>query len=148
MRDLRDMIRGLAGRGLTVLLASHNMDEVEDLCDRVTVLRSGSVVFCGSVPDLRAQAPDPVFGLRTSDDTQAARIAHDVPGVTVERDPGGGLTVHAQQDRLDAYAIALGKADIAVRALDLTARPLEALFFRLTESQPEPVARPVPEAVR
>jgi hypothetical protein len=47
--------------------------------------------------------------------------------------------------------IALGRADIAVRRLDLESSALETLFFRLTERDPQEPAEPaadVPEAVR
>jgi ABC-2 type transport system ATP-binding protein len=134
MRDMRALIVRLAGEGVTILLSSHDMDEVEDLCDDVTIMRAGQVVFDGSMEELRDKAPDPAFRLSTSDDEKALTIAG--PGITVTRDDGG-LLVHAQRDRLDAYVIALGRADVAVRRLDLTASALTALFFRLTESGAE-----------
>lgn len=145
MRDMRTTIRRLADDGLTVLLSSHNMDEVEDLCDNVTIMRSGAVIFRGSIREMRTRAPDPIFRLRTSDDERASIIARDVPGVRVQVDDG--LVVHAQRERIDAYTIALGRADVAVRALELTMRPLAALFFQLTEPE-QPVALVEPEPVR
>ena len=42
-------------RGTTILLASHNMAEVERLCDRVVVMRTGSIVADGTVPALKAR---------------------------------------------------------------------------------------------
>lgn len=147
IRDMRDMIRRLRTQGMTVLLSSHNMAEIEDLCDNVTIMRAGSVVFTGSVRDLWAQAPDPVFHLQTSDDDGAAGLARAVPGVEAEPHSGGGLVVHAGRERLDTYAIELGRNGIAIRSLQLTRRPLEALFFRLTERQPDSVTDPVPEVV-
>src|SRR3954469_15212197 len=41
MRDMRALVRRLAGDGITVLLSSHLMDEVEALCNRVAILRAG-----------------------------------------------------------------------------------------------------------
>jgi ABC-2 type transport system ATP-binding protein len=130
MRDMRALIARLATEGTTVLLSSHDMDEVEDLCDDVTIMRTGKVVFDGSMEQLREKAPDPAYRLSTSDDDEAAALAG--PGLEVSPD-GDGLLVHAQRDQLDAYVIALGRSDIAVRRLELESSALKALFFRLTE---------------
>jgi len=130
MRDMRALLARLAAEGTTVLLSSHDMDEVEDLCDDVTIMRTGRVVFDGSMEQLREKAPDPAYRLSTSDDDKAVTLAG--PGLEVRAD-GDGLLVHAQQDRLDTYVIALGRAGVAVRRLELESSALTALFFRLTE---------------
>jgi ABC-2 type transport system ATP-binding protein len=149
MRDMRALISRLSDEGVTVLLSSHDMDEVEDLCDDVTIMRSGEVVFNGSMERLRAQAPDPAFRLLTNDDEGALALARDQSGITVASE-GDGLLVHAQREQLDAYVIALGRAGIAVRRLSLESSALKALFFRLTESEPDRAepAVGVPEVVR
>jgi ABC-2 type transport system ATP-binding protein len=131
MRDVRALIARLATEGTTVLLSSHDMDEVEDLCDDVTIMRTGRVVFDGSMEQLREKAPDPAYRLCTNNDGKAVTLA----GAGIEVSPeGDGLLVHAQRDQLDAYVIALGRAGIAVRRLDLESSALKALFFRLTDS--------------
>jgi ABC-2 type transport system ATP-binding protein len=144
MRDMRALISRLAGDGVTVLLSSHDMDEVEDLCDEVTIMRSGRVVFDGTMERLREQAPDPAYHLATSDDDKALVVAGSEIDVT--RD-GDELLVRARREQLDAYVIALGRADIAVRRLDLEFSALKALFFRLTEGDAHERAAD-PEVVR
>jgi ABC-2 type transport system ATP-binding protein len=53
-RDLRRFIRqDLADRGRTVVLATHNLREAEELCDRVAVLNGGRIVTCGAPDALR-----------------------------------------------------------------------------------------------
>jgi ABC-2 type transport system ATP-binding protein len=140
IRDMRALVKGLAASGLTVLLSSHNMDEVEEICDNVTIMRTGQVVYHGSITQLRAQAPVPSLRLRTSDDDEALALAAAHLGVAVSAHPGGGLALRAQAAEADAYVIALGEAGIAVRALELEVAPLESLFFMLTETNP--TARP------
>src|SRR6201991_1071211 len=49
MRDMRALVHRLVGDGMTVLLSSHLMDEVEDLCDRVAIVTRGRVVYEGSL---------------------------------------------------------------------------------------------------
>ena len=75
MRDMRALIRDLTDSGRTVLLSSHNMAEVEELCADVTVMRAGRVVFDGTIDEMRAQAPAPSYRLRTSDNDRAVALA-------------------------------------------------------------------------
>ncbi len=51
----QSVIREVRTQGRTVLLSSHILDEVEELCDRVTIIRAGDTVSTGSLEDLRAR---------------------------------------------------------------------------------------------
>ncbi|GAA1884677.1 ABC transporter ATP-binding protein [Streptantibioticus ferralitis] len=135
IRDMRQLVRSLAADGLPVLLSSHHMAEVEELCDTVTIMRTGRVVYAGSLAELRSRAPDPAHQLATNDDESAAALAAGQPGVEVAGHPDGGLAVRARPEQLDAYVLALGRRGIAVRALRLESTPLESLFLTLTEEQ-------------
>ena len=53
--DMRGLVRGLGQGRRTVLLSSHLMSEVEQICDRVGVIRQGELVAEGSVADLRGR---------------------------------------------------------------------------------------------
>ena len=75
IRDMRALVKRLAASGLTVLLSSHDMGEVEEICDNVTIMRTGSVVYHGTIATLREQAPEPAHRLRTSDDPGALALA-------------------------------------------------------------------------
>ena len=72
MRDMRALVHRLAEDGLTVLLSSHLMDEVEDLCDRVAIVTRGRVVYEGALDELIAGTAGR-YDLRTTDDGPAAR---------------------------------------------------------------------------
>jgi ABC-2 type transport system ATP-binding protein len=136
MRDMRALIKRLAASGLTVLLSSHDMLEVEEICDNVTIIRSGSVVFHGQISDLREQAPEQGHRIHTADDRKALALARDHRDVTVAAAPAGGLTAYGPQARIDAYVAAVIAKGIALRGLSLEEAPLESLFFMLTESSP------------
>jgi ABC-2 type transport system ATP-binding protein len=138
IRDMRALVKRLAAGGLTVLLSSHNMEEVEEICDNVTIMRTGDVVYHGTIERLREQAPQPAHRITTSDNDTAAQLAQDQPGVTAEI-VEGVLNVRGDQPGLDAYVTALINAGIALRSLTLDETPLEALFFMLTESSPTSV---------
>ena len=128
-RDLRARVRSLAAEGVGVLLSSHDMAEIEDLCTALTILHRGEVAFSGTIEELRKQAPVAVHRLRTSDDARALSIGGAEVAAAGERE---GLDVRAGEVDLDAYVIALGRAGIAVRSMEGKERSLESLFLRLT----------------
>jgi ABC-2 type transport system ATP-binding protein len=131
MRDLRSLLRRLAAGGMTILLSSHDMPQVEDLCDGVTVLRDGRVVFDGTVEAMRQQAPDPAYLISTSDDGAALAVAAG-SRVSASRHDDGGLAIHGSQVDIDDFVVALGRQGVAVRSLRLHSTGLE--FFALTEA--------------
>jgi ABC-2 type transport system ATP-binding protein len=132
MRDMRALVRRLADQGITVLLSSHLMGEVEELCDRVAIVRTGQVVYEGSLPELLASTAGR-YTLRTTDDMRAAAIAAERPGVGDVRFADGALALSASEEAATALSIALGEAGIGIAALVPRTATLEELFFRLTE---------------
>jgi ABC-2 type transport system ATP-binding protein len=132
IRDLQTALRQLARGGVTVILSSHDMAQVEEICDSVTVLHQGRVAYTGQLDVMRAEAPDPVWQMRTSDDTAAIAAARAITGVKASSHDNGGLVVHAAQEPMDAFVVQLGRDGVAVRGLELDVTPLESLFFQLT----------------
>src|SRR4051812_6269608 len=134
IRDMRALVRRLAASGLTVLLSSHDMAEVEEICDNVTIMRTGSVVFHGEISELREQAPEQGHRLATNDDPRALTLAARHPRLRVSAHPeDDALVVVGAQPDVDAYVTTLVGSGFALRRLELTETPLEALFFMLTE---------------
>jgi ABC-2 type transport system ATP-binding protein len=78
-RVIKDLIRGFADRGRTVLYCSHILDVVERLCDRVIILHQGKIVADGApaelMSDRRRQSLEHVFRELTSDPEEAALAA-------------------------------------------------------------------------
>lgn len=134
MRDMRELVRDLAERGITVLLSSHLMPEVEELCNRVAVIRGGRVAYEGLLEDLRARAGIR-YRLRTKDDAIAARICEERPGIgEVERGHPDGLSFKAEgEDAVGALSGALAEAGAAILELTPRQASLEEVFFQLTE---------------
>jgi len=133
-RDVRMLIKGLADQGAAVVLSSHDMAEVEELCDSLTVINHGHVVYSGSVEELRMRAPAALHFLHTSDDHAAHTLGSGRRGLKVRCSAAseGGLEVAGDTDVLDAYTIALGQAGIAFRSFERRTRSLESLFLELT----------------
>ncbi len=131
-RDVRRLLHGLAEDGVSVLVSSHQIGEIEAACDSFTVLRRGSIVWEGTAQELHAQSPPSEYALSTSDDAKAIEIAARQQGVRAEKARAGGLTLRVPDERLDAYTLALGQAGVAIRRLELLVSPLESMFFALT----------------
>jgi len=135
--EVLQLVKRLKAERLTALISSHNMLELEGVCDSVTVMREGKSVWDGSMDRLRAESPAPAHRLWTSDDARAIEIAGSHARVGVVREPEGWLTVSGEREALDEYVVSLGRAGIAVRRLELLMSALESMFFALTGVRPE-----------
>jgi ABC-2 type transport system ATP-binding protein len=131
-RSVATLVRELSAGGVAVLLSSHQIGELEKVCDSYTVLREGRVVWDGTAAELEAQAPVGAYALLTADDDRALAIALELPGVRVQRSRRGGLSVAARRESLDALVLALGDARVIIRRLEQLVSPLESMFFMLT----------------
>jgi ABC-2 type transport system ATP-binding protein len=132
MRDMRLLIRRLASDGITVLLSSHQLPEVQELCDRVAIVDSGRVVYEGALADLRRQG-GAGYRLRTNDDERALQLALGQSGIVHAAPNEHGLGFQAEERDLGSFTLALGQAGIGILALTPELATLEDLFFRLTE---------------
>jgi ABC-2 type transport system ATP-binding protein len=137
IRDMRDLIRELAGQGMTIFLSSHLLAEVEELCSRVAVIRSGRIVYEGSLAELHASAT-PRYRLRTSDQEAAERVlARDGRVAELGRD-GGELVFTAEEPVVLELSRSLAAAGVGIAALVPRTATLEHLFFELTEGGEHP----------
>ncbi len=136
VREVGALIQKLAREGVAILVSSHQIGEIEEVCDSFTMLRRGRVAWDGTAAQLRAQAPASAYRLSTSYDARALELAEEQAGVEVSPAARGWLDVRAEQPALDDYVLALGAGGVAVRRLELISSPLEAMFFALTGGAP------------
>jgi len=136
MREVRELLRGLADAGTTVFVSSHLLAEVEAVCDRVGVMARGRLVAEGPPGTLRGAATR--HRLEVDDPPRALEVVQALPGVTAEAAPGGVLVRLADgADPADVNA-ALVAAGIRVRALVPERDSLEDAFFSLVEGADGP----------
>ena len=142
MRDMRELVRDLGERGITVLLSSHLMPEVEELCNRVAIIRSGRIAYEGSLDQLRSRAGI-TYRLRTTDDQLALRVCEAQAGIEGSNHRGeAGLHFKARsEDAVGALSLALADAGAAVLELTPRQASLEQVFLELTEGG-GPTAKP------
>jgi ABC-2 type transport system ATP-binding protein len=135
MHEMRDMIRGLAEEGRTVMLSSHLLDEVERTCDQVAIVDRGKVIRQGPIGEL-TQGAGAAIEVQCSDPPAAARILGQPAigsRITVTED-GLTLTLAAGPAREQAAEInrRLVEAGISVYGLRQANASLEDWFLTVT----------------
>jgi ABC-2 type transport system ATP-binding protein len=139
--EMRGLIKSFASDGITVLVSSHLISEIEQICDYVVMIRAGRLVHQGSVAELRAtqQAEFLVAPEHHADRDVLARLLQqagctvtpgNAEGVLVVEAPGAGA---ADLNRLAA------RNGITVRQLGERTRSLERAFFALTGTKSDDV---------
>jgi ABC-2 type transport system ATP-binding protein len=130
---MRALVRRLADDGMTVVLSSHLMSEVEELCNRVAIISGGRIIRESTLRDLLASA-EHSYRLVTTDNERAREVAGSL-GVRIA--PDGELVFAAGPDEVARLTVALGKADVGIYSLVAEGASLERLFLELTDSEPQ-----------
>jgi ABC-2 type transport system ATP-binding protein len=138
MRDMRELVRNLGTDGRTVVLSSHLLGEVQQICDRVGIISEGRMVAERTVGELRGQhelviAADPV-------DDARRRLA-ELVGAEAVRTEDHILRVQVEPESVAKINRMLVEAGIAVTELRTAERPLEDVFFELTSRRETTDAR-------
>ncbi|KZM71417.1 ATP-binding cassette domain-containing protein [Nocardia terpenica] len=120
----RECAREAAGRGVTVLLSSHILSEVEALCDRVTIIRGGRAVETGTLAQMRHLSRTSITAELIGDPGDLGKIA-GVADVSVE-----DHTLHCQVDAEHLGELIRVLGDAGVRSLVSQPPTLEELFLR------------------
>ena len=127
VRDLRDV------EGMTVLLSSHLLHQVEEVCDRIGVFVTGKLVGLGTVSQLASELDDGwVFELEVDPGPPAARLGevfHAVPGVGhVDVDGRGRWTIDASHDVHAELFAAVASAGCTVNHFVRRGADLDAIY--------------------
>jgi ABC-type multidrug transport system ATPase subunit len=130
-REVRHLIGQLADEGVTVLVSSHLLSEVEQMCSHVGVMHEGRLVWQGSMADLRAGAAQTVH-LETDRSADASRVLSELGLTDVEAGSGGVLTAQLGDIAVASIVPRLVAAGVAVLSFTVEAPSLEDLFVSLT----------------
>jgi ABC-2 type transport system ATP-binding protein len=133
MADVRNLIIELGKGDRTVLISSHLLGEVEQMCTRVGVIRKGKIVAEGTVDQLRGAATLTVRGAPEATAKAILIAAAGVENVTALADGGFSLVVDLQ--RTADINRQLVQAGVAVTELHADERSLEDVFMELTGTE-------------
>ncbi len=133
MADMRTLIRRLGQGERSVVLSSHLLGEVEQICDRVGVIQKGRLVVEGTVAELRGQAG---LFVRAEPLVRAREILAATDGVGLVEEVGGGvLRLTAEPSLASEVNRQLVDAGVAVSELRPAERSLEEVFLQLTHDE-------------
>jgi ABC-2 type transport system ATP-binding protein len=142
IRWMRDLLRGHAARGGTVLLSSHLLGEVDALADKLVIIGNGRIAAQGSRDELLAGAGT----LVRARDTAALEAALAAAGVAAQRLEDGGFIVDAEPEAVGRAAL---EGAVALTHLGPSeSAGLEQLFFDLTAGAPDAPPADLVEASR
>lgn len=134
-REIRDFIPELARNGHAVLLASHLLNEVEHVSDRVIIIRRGEMVQQGRVRDLTQKGGVIEVRVEPQEVTPAVETIRRIGGVTNIQpgDEDGDIVVSAEPQVGRDINRALAGVGIWASAVSPRANTLENIFLELTE---------------
>ena len=129
MREVRTLIRQLADDGITVFLSSHLLHEVEQVCDRIAVIRQGKIVAQGAVDDLLNQSGQSVR-LKVKNPAQAGELLAQLPQAQIVTNGAYVQVSGVESETAVAHLTQNGiiPSEVAVQKSDL-----ESLFLELTK---------------
>ncbi|WP_339031497.1 ABC transporter ATP-binding protein [Bradyrhizobium symbiodeficiens] len=137
-QEFLGLIGELKAEGITVLLSSHMLDQVQRICDRVALFKAGRIVLMGAVPELAVKVLGASFVVEVeAEGPGIARRLALIPGVTeVETLAVDRFRMTAERDVRPDAARAVVAVDGALRKLSVDEPSLEAIYAHYFQAQP------------
>ncbi len=135
IREMRDLMRSLSESGVTVLLSSHILAEIQLICDHVTIISRGRRVAYGRVDEVLAGFDQHEWQVRVAEPERAAELLGRA-GLSVTAHPDHLLI--AGVDEPELISRTLGEQGLWVRELVPLRPDLESVFLELTGTTPHP----------
>jgi ABC-2 type transport system ATP-binding protein len=141
LAEVRDLIRRLRDeRGLTVILSSHLLHEVEQICNRVAIIDGGQLLYQGPVQDLIAQAQR--IRLKTDRLNDAFELLVNDRRLSVIRNGDQSLYLQVPDEEVPDINALLVQKGFRVMEISAQHESLEEVFLRLTREAHPPDKSP------
>jgi ABC-2 type transport system ATP-binding protein len=152
--ELRELLRELRALGKTIVISSHILPELEELCTSVAIIDHGRLLASGRVDDIaeRFRVGGVYRATVLGDDAQVTRAEQQLAAladvVSVVRRPGGLLELALRGDEATAAAVlsAAVRGGIRLASFAPAASDLEELFLQITDARADHSARPEAQA--
>ena len=132
MREMRALLRDLGERGHTVLLSSHLLAEVQQLCDRVGVISGGRLLAESTVDDLLGQAG---LLVRAAPPERARASLERLVGAGNVAEVDGSFRLRTGPEQAGRVSRALADAEVTLTELRPLERTLEEVFLEMTGTE-------------
>ena len=132
MAEVRELIRSLGDGERTVLLSSHLLHEVEQVCDSVAILSQGRLVVQGRVDELvRSLAGESIL-LRTTDNTKAIELISKLDWVADVTSKDKSILISAPAERSAEITEVLSRSAVYIAEMTSGQMSLEEYYFKIT----------------
>ena len=132
MIEVRELIRSLGDGNRTVLLSSHLLHEVEQVCDSVAIISKGRLIAQGEVSQLVAMSSSEQIRTKTTDNSKAHQILTALDWVEDVDTHEDSLLVTAPIERSSELTAALARSEVYVAEMVPVRRSLEEYFLEVT----------------
>lgn len=129
-RALWEQVRMLIGKGRTVVLTTHYLEEADALADRVAVMDKGRIIANGSPAEIKAKTSGQKIRAITSLSLESIKA---LPGVTSVRQEGTGVEILTS--RAESVVLSLLQQDKTLSGLEVSSAGLEDAFLALTRPE-------------
>lgn len=130
--EIRELIKELAKRGKTIIMASHLLDEVEKVCTHVAILKRGTLITAGHVDEVLSN--EDIVEVSANDPAQLLSLLNSFPGYTSIKQDGKLIQLFfpigtASLEEVNRFCFEKG---ITLNLLTVKKKSLETKFFELT----------------
>jgi len=136
-KDIRDYIRSLPGKkGTTIILTSHNLFEIEELCEKIAIIKQGKIIAEGSVRDIKKDIQfENTITIALYDEKVDLAFLEDIKGIIDYNQSGSELTIHTKESAEYAEQIIsrLKEKHTRIKGLEITKTSLEDIFLKITK---------------
>lgn len=147
IREMRDLMKSLSSNGMTVVLSSHILGEIQQICDSVTIISRGRRVASGSVAEVLAQNSPTYVRVKVENEHELSEACKMLiaAGFDVSQHPDHLLLANVPNPATVVRTLAT--SELYVSELTPITADLESVFLELTGTAPStPPAPPVPGA--
>jgi ABC-2 type transport system ATP-binding protein len=139
-RSFLQLIRQLKEEGITIMLSSHQLHQVQAVCDRVGLFHKGKMVLEGAVDELAQQVLAGAYRIHVraeGEEPVLEEAVRQVPGIVDIKRNGGGYVVEAKQDLRSEVAGAIITSGGRLLALDMEAPSLDEIYAQYFQAASE-----------
>ncbi len=128
---VKDLLRDLHHQGTSIIMSTHQMHQVEELCDRILLIDHGKVMLYGSLEQIRRQFSGHALLVRTSN-----RVIPTLPGVLSVEEVNGAhrLNLAPETDPQDILR-ALVAQNLNIEQFELAVPTLDEIFIRVVRNE-------------
>ncbi|MFC7158184.1 ABC transporter ATP-binding protein [Pseudidiomarina halophila] len=133
-QQLWQYVRELHGRGVTIVLTTHYLEEAEELCDQIAIINQGELVTCDTTPNLLKQLDEKLLIIRPTDPLKAVPSSMTDLNASVNED--GELLIHFSPSTVNVGQLLerVQRENIGINDLSTRESDLEDIFLQLTRA--------------